>query len=185
MVTQVVFSAFVSAESLRLVDRLVVGAGALDFAVPIVLGGGVGALFANNYEDATWILGGLLWFGGQVFFFDLDGGADLVPAYVFVAFGLGLLVDQASHRRVKRLALGVTGIAIVMFWWHGGLSGFVQPEQALQPETVEWLFWNQQFPESCHVRRSKMEIEFVEAAGSSLTDAVCEGTAVTRLLPLF
>jgi hypothetical protein len=74
MVAQAVVSPFVSSESFRLLDRVIVGAGALDFVAPVVLLGGVGAMFAHMYQGEKWILGGLLWFGVQVFFFDLDGG---------------------------------------------------------------------------------------------------------------
>ncbi|WP_225741332.1 hypothetical protein [Halorussus halophilus] len=167
-----------------MVSRIIVGAGALDFAIPVVLTGAFGATRVDRYDGTGGILVGLIWFGLQVFFFDLDGGADLVPAFAFVACGVGLLVDQLSGHTAKGVVTGIALVAVVMFWWHGGFSGFIPGAEPLQSR-IEVLFWNQSLPETCHVRRSQMEVEFVQKTGTQLSDSTCDGEAFRRFGHLF
>lgn len=179
MLSQVVVSMFVASEPLQFVERIIVGAGALDFAIPIVVLGATGTLLTIRYRSGYWILAGLAWFGVQVFFFDLDGGADLVPAFAFVALGIGFLTQHVSASRARQV-LGITVvIGGVMFWWHGGLSGFVPPQTPLEPRTVKWLYWQQELPLGCHIRMSEMERQFIEKTGAQVSERFCDGAVMS------
>jgi len=182
MLAQVIVSMFVASEPFHPFERVIIGGGALDFAIPIVLLGASGALTAIRDQRHYWILAGLGWFGTQVLFFDLDGGADLVPAFTFVALGMALLVHHASPRGVRWILATLGVVAAVMFWWHGGLSGFVPPQTPLESGSVEWLYWQTEIPDTCHIRLSQMEREFIESTGSSVSEQFCSGEAAWNYL---
>jgi hypothetical protein len=179
MLAQVVLAPFVASESLDLLNRVIVGGGALDFAIPVAVAGGVGTLASLRYEDAGWVLAGGVWFGLQVFLVDLDGGADLIPVFLFAAFGLALLANQVDAAGRRALAGTVLLTAVLMFWWHGGLSLFLDAQAALEPGSTEWLYWNEEVAQRCHVRRSKMELAFVERTGGSLAAETCSGLGLS------
>ena len=153
-------------------SRIIVAVGALDFAAVTVLLGGVGVILSLTDTDLRWIgIGGSSYLA-QVLFFDLDGGADLVPGFFFVALGVGTLIarrESLPNGFFGAICVAVLGLAAVTFAQHD----IVRAGGHVRPGSLPWLFWNERLPHSCHVRVSDLETKFIASVNEQLNARTC------------
>ncbi|MFC7047202.1 DolP-mannose mannosyltransferase [Halobacteriaceae archaeon GCM10025711] len=135
-------------------------------AAPLVILSGYTAIAATQKSTllpSWWVGVGLGWFLLQILVFDLDGAPDLILLLAFAALSLGVYVGRASSYEAVAVVgvLVVTTVLLTMPWIQHGfpLNPTVVPPAAEYVDTT--LFWNGEFPDSCHIRNSAMERQWL------------------------
>lgn len=178
MLGQTLFASFLAPEPLTLIDRIARFFAVTDMAAPLALCGLVGCatpLVSSRGETrALWIPAGTMWFSFQVFHLDFQSGADLLLLWVFIALGVGLLVARTDARWFGLLVVCATAIA--QFGVLVGTEGFIRPVTGTYPAgSMQWYYWTQAIPETCHFRGSPQERAVVRALdAASMSDRTCE-----------
>lgn len=198
MLTETVIVPLVAGESgTSLVMTILLGGYHFGFAIPAVLVGGLGILFAvTRYElrETWWVGVSGLWFALVVLFVDYDSYPDLIPGLVFVAIGIGIVTDQLTeptHRRLLRsLVLATVLVNVVAVLSFGGLFGVysITPAKPLddlqnveyridditvERPDVRYLYWKTIESETCHVRLSGTELRWLAMSDARVTDSDC------------
>lgn len=174
LIAQVILSPFVASEPLRLLWRMMTVMSFLKLALPVVVIGCIGILLAYPFYQAWWVPVGAGLFVLQVFLIDLDGPPDLMPVFIFVAVGVGLVYDKLPFQWPTVGFGGIALIAIGMVLIGNPFAEVTSPIQnGLTPGTVEWHYWNKLSPTSCHLRRSGAELSFLQKVGGSINERLC------------
>lgn len=186
-------------ESTSLFLRLYYGYIDVGIGAPGVLLGGVGVLLSvteYDWRDTWWVVAGATWFGFVLLFFDYDSYPDLIPGLVFVAIGLGILVsklDSPPRRRLVVVGLLVCTLGnVVAVVSVGGVFGVYGIEEApplsesgnvtyqlddgaysVDRPDVRYLYWNRIESDTCHIRLSPTELEWLHRTGKPLIDTQC------------
>lgn len=98
---------------------------------------------------------------------DLDGPPDLLIAMLFSSIGVGLLATKLTPRRQRHVLIVVTAAvlcnAIVVASGHPLAPTYLPTAAGVPPfEHIDpMLFWTEQLPDSCHLRLSGVEQQWI------------------------
>ena len=166
MLNQVVLAPLVVEDGGGIIMRLQKGRQVLGFAAPLSILGVWGAgssLRDGQYRTLWWVPVGLSWFSFQLIQLDFDGPPDVLLWFAFVALGVGLLTGGADGvRNTQVVSVLVVGTLLLSLPWVVQLE-FVNPTVVPPANEVvdAELFWGKQFPETCHIRGSRMEDQWL------------------------
>lgn len=166
LLQQVVVAPFAVSETTTLLDRLLKGGRLLLFTAPVVAIGAVAAL-GSPLDEASpwWVAPGMAWFAVQIWFLDLDAAPDLLVGLVFVAFGIGLVVNRLPLVRQWQALLGL-GIIGVMMTSHALMTGtFAVGSYDPGLQTLVHNYWTGEMPQGCHLRVSELERIYIKTVG--------------------
>lgn len=172
MLVQVLLAPIATPESVSLGSRMSTIVGFFGPAIALFALGIVGCAIAAVRENGEWLTITAAWFLLQIVFLDLDGKADMFIIVMVLGVGFGLLIDHSERPQILLgLLVSVIGISI---YQAGGLQIYVQSVAwDYQTGSLDWLYWEQQLTETCHVRNSPPEKQFVRRIGESLTRTRC------------
>lgn len=172
MLVQVLLSPFLTSESAAIGQRLTKAIGLLGPATPAVALGVAGTALSRHYKGSWWVAGLAGWYTIQVLVLDLDGAPDLFPILIAASLGFGLLLDRVSNETLGVLL--VAFVALVMFYQTGAFASAQAPVGwGYNDGSFAWHYWEQQSSDTCHIRLSSMEKQFVESVGGSLDASKC------------
>ncbi|MGB9956473.1 DolP-mannose mannosyltransferase [Haloferax prahovense] len=161
MIEQVVIAPLSTSENGAIFNRILRGGYMLKLSAPLVAIGGVSALLSNWSEYSPWwVAPGMVWYSVQIFIFDLDGTPDLFLGLVFVAFGIGILSHHLNEKWQKYFFLGVVATVVLMFIFYLFI-GFLPLYQGLEATQLYQNYWARTLPESCHIRLSGLEQQYM------------------------
>lgn len=185
MVGQVVLVPAIDTEPNGLSNRIDKATRMLGPAHLVALAGMIGAALACVFDrDAWWITAGALGFTAHVFHFDFDGSPDLIPWFVFVSLGVGILFSAADSDRLEAIGgsaqiraislVALVGVVVVSSPFVGDpvLVGTDFPSSPVVVD-LQTMFWDQTAPDSCYVRQSadhRMWVKYRDAVGMGLCD---------------
>lgn len=127
-----------------------------------------------------WVAVGAGWFALQVLALDLDSYPDLIPAFAFVALGIGLALGDREDAplAVYGLVLSMVALAVATLGPHAAEA----PIRLADPSTVAapyrgterpTLFWRAIESETCRPFYGTTQHRVIQLTGGSLTDATC------------
>lgn len=198
MLVEVILAPLNSPESQSVLYRFFKGGVVLRLTSILVLVGAVGLIKGiKDIRKTWWVLLGGTWFALQVFHFDFDGLPDLFLGLVFVAFGVGLAANSISRQKQKVLFMGLiliilTNAFLLPLVFDKGQStqssvNITSISLELEPnieETrfftkqnpktyLEKIYWNKTKVESCHVRLSSVEKDWINHTNQSYDQEKC------------
>lgn len=150
--------------------------------LPLALLGlfGIVAGSARALDRRWWVLVGAVWFGLQVLVLDLDSYPDLIPAFAFVALGVGLILGDREDAplAVYGLVLSMVALAVATLGPHAveapielaDSSTVTAPYYGAERPT---LFWRAVPAETCRPFFGTTQHRVIELTGGSVTDAAC------------
>ncbi|WP_276299028.1 DolP-mannose mannosyltransferase [Halorussus lipolyticus] len=178
LLNQVVFAQLFASESGTVLHRTLRARNMLGRASLFGALGCLGVVWAAlRSRETWWVAAGTGLYLVQILELDLDGPPDLLPLYLFLAVGVGLLVSQASetdfgYDGVPAVIAGVVVVAAVGLilgdLW--ALRG-VEIVQYSAPQDLSDLYWQAEIAESCHLRMSHTEEVYLETIGAERSSA--------------
>jgi len=129
MISQVVFVPFTISEDYTLLHRLGKGVLYLGYSGIVLILGVMGAACAlyKDWRETWWVAVGLAWFGFQLLALNFASEADLFPALIFTALGVGVFVPHLTPKRQKQVGAVVGSIALVSVAMLGSVGLVVSP----------------------------------------------------------
>jgi len=129
MMSQVVFLPFTISEDYTLLHRLGKGVLYLGYAGIVLILGIIGAAYSFyiDKKETWWIAAGLGWFGVQLLALNFASEADLFPALIFTALGVGVLVAHLTPERQKQVGAVIGAIALLSVTMLGSIGLIVSP----------------------------------------------------------
>ncbi|MDZ7701426.1 MAG: DolP-mannose mannosyltransferase [Halobacteriales archaeon] len=150
--------------------------------LPVALLGafGIVAGTARAPRRRWWLAVGAGWFALQVLALDLDAYPDLIPAFGFVALGIGLVLGDRRDGPLALygLVLAMVALAVATLGPHAAEA----PIQLADPGTVSapyrgaersTLFWRAIESETCRPFYGMTQHRVVQLTGGSITDVTC------------
>ena len=156
---------------------------------------GVGCLLTEfDIRETWWIGAGTGWFSVTTLFLDFDHYPDLILPAAFIAIGIGGMVATFSRHGKGNLITGLAATLVLINLMSviaiGGLTGAYtfddrQSMDQLQsiPYTIDnttvarpdvrYLYWNGIESETCHIRLSRTELDWLALSKSPLLDRNC------------
>jgi hypothetical protein len=176
MLTQSILAPVFTAETLTLADRLSRLTAFFRMAAPLVAVGLVGALTWRHFDRAAWVPLVVGWFTLGVLAFDLGGRADTFLLLLAAAVGFGLLVAHTDeHILPMGFVFVIAGLMFVVYGdVYGNTIGMITPTpRGYELDYLLRYYWDHNLPNSCYIRQSPPEKQFVQRVGDSLKRDVC------------
>jgi hypothetical protein len=186
MIHQTVISHLVIRESIAFSARFVKILKFTDAVSLACLATGIIGLLVVSLTEPKWriFLLAVTVFLVQVFFLDLDGGADLIFLLFFSVIGLGTLALRLSRKMQKILLVAMSIFVVFSLAGHRrevsdwpsptGIEPSVDSRAGLPGMT--YILLNQYVPPSCHYRLSRLEREWIRRQGGTLGTTECFST---------
>ena len=201
MFVQVVLvSLILESSSGSILQSILRGGRHFSFAAPGVLIGGVGILLSlsdYDWRDTWWISVAGVWFAIVAMFLDYDNFPDLIPGLMIVALGVGIVYHAADSPDRKAIIAGVIVLCLGLnlmnvLVFSGAVGGYpidkAEPLSNLENVThengpdaefqvmrpdIKYLYWTTADQQTCHVRLSSAELEWLRLTGKPISDKSC------------
>ena len=198
LVAEVIIAPFLIPEAIKIYDRLENLRFILKFSIIPLSLGIVGFLLAfteEKYGKPYWLMILSAWFFFQVFLLDFDGPPDLFAWFTILTIGTGFTLDHRPVIQWPMVSIVSAGVLVMSIWlgyvlYTGDTTawpGFGQEISTGGNPSVSHLnetYWNKTKSESCHIRLSGLEKNFINHVEETRSSTKCGKYNLKRLIKI-